>query len=418
NGLLFGHLSWAANVGFLGRRVAQSGLLPAESGNMVGSEVQLGASLAWMDLDQGWSVGPEALYATVVTSGTAFAKFSSSAEALMTAHYNIVPTVRAGLAAGFGMMHEPGTPKYRVLARLAYAPDLAEPLAKMEDKDADGIADERDACPEVYGIPSADPKAHGCPPDSDGDGVIDVRDACPGEPQGEHPDPQRVGCPAPPDQDKDGVPDAQDVCAAEPQGPHPDPARAGCPEGDKDRDGVLDSADACPDIPQVPYPDPAKSGCPLPDRDNDQVPDHLDACPDTPGMPNSDAAKNGCPGLLKFQGTQITTTEPVFFAVGKDVILSKSFPILQALANILKDHPGIKRLSVDGHTDNKGNPAKNLNLSQRRADSVMAFLIKAGVAPDRLEAHGYGDTKPVAPNTTEKDRAKNRRVEFKILEQE
>jgi OmpA-OmpF porin, OOP family len=77
--------------------------------------------------------------------------------------------------------------------------------------------------------------------------------------------------------------------------------------------------------------------------------------------------------------------------------------------------PELKAIEIEGHTDDSGNDDFNMDLSQRRAQAVVNFLIKEGVAADRLKAVGYGETRPVADNTSDKGRAANRRVEFKLL---
>jgi outer membrane protein OmpA-like peptidoglycan-associated protein len=91
--------------------------------------------------------------------------------------------------------------------------------------------------------------------------------------------------------------------------------------------------------------------------------------------------------------------------------------LLDEVADVLIRNPQIKRVRVEGHTDNRGNAQKNLELSKARAASVVNYLTKAGVDPQRLESEGYGATQPIVPNITPVNRAKNRRVAFKILEQ-
>ena len=79
---------------------------------------------------------------------------------------------------------------------------------------------------------------------------------------------------------------------------------------------------------------------------------------------------------------------------------------------MVKEHPEVGRIRIEGYTDNVGPPDMNLRLSRERADSVRAALIERGVAHDRLRTEGYGESHPVAPNRTRAGRAKNRRVEF------
>ncbi|MDB4983758.1 MAG: outer membrane protein, partial [Myxococcales bacterium] len=225
----------------------------------------------------------------------------------------------------------------------------------------------------------------------------------------------RKGCPAI-DSDNDGMTDDVDQCPDVPQGAAADPEHAGCPDKDDDKDGVPNHQDQCPTQAAGMLVDPARAGCPAPDKDGDSVPDATDACPDKAGAPSSDPKKNGCPGLVRIDAGKIHINQEVFFATGKDAVLSKSFPLLKAVGDAIKGTPGIKKVRVEGHTDNKGEPAKNLELSKRRATAVRDWLIKDGVDASRLDAEGYGDTKPIAPNDTDKNRAKNRRVDFVITD--
>jgi OOP family OmpA-OmpF porin len=412
------HVLWSFLAGFMYRRDAELGVMTTGAGNTVGSELRFGAALAYADTVRRFSLGPELASATVVTGGFKLQKQTSSLELLLGLHYNIARVIELGLAGGIGLLAEAGNPDARVILRLAYSPMRPEPTKVApppSDRDHDGILDENDACPDEPGPRSSDPRKNGCPPrDRDHDGVFDDQDQCPDEPMGAHPDPDRRGCPLK-DSDGDGIFDNQDECVDTPAGPHPSKMHIGCPDTDKDGDGVFDSVDQCPDVPQGLHPDPDKPGCPLPDRDGDTVPDNVDACPDKPGAPSPDPKKNGCPGLVEVKGGQVVIMKPVFFATDKDVILPKSYPVLLAVADALSATTEIKKLSIEGHTDDRGKPEHNLDLSQRRAESVMRFLVEHGVAAERLEAHGFGQTQPIANNRTASGRAANRRVEFKIM---
>jgi outer membrane protein OmpA-like peptidoglycan-associated protein len=253
------------------------------------------------------------------------------------------------------------------------------------------------------------------PVDTDQDGVADAQDLCPPQPAGPHPDPARAGCPRP-DADADGMFDDEDQCPTLAAGSRPDPQRSGCPDGDDDNDGVFNSEDQCRTQHRGLTPDPSQPGCPQPDRDNDSVADTVDACPDKPGAPHPEPAKNGCPGLVLVENDRIVILKPVFFATLKDRILSKSFPLLQAVANALRATRDIRRVSIEGHTDSQGDDAFNLDLSQRRASNVVRYLIEQGVEPSRLEPIGYGETRPIQSNQTARGRASNRRVEFRIVD--
>jgi outer membrane protein OmpA-like peptidoglycan-associated protein len=108
--------------------------------------------------------------------------------------------------------------------------------------------------------------------------------------------------------------------------------------------------------------------------------------------------------------------DKVFFDTGKATIKPASFSLLDEVAAALKTHDEVKRVEIGGHTDSLGDAAVNESLSQKRAEAVRGYLLEKGVEPSRLEAKGYGEGKPLAPNTTPKGREENRRVEFNIGE--
>jgi hypothetical protein len=118
--------------------------------------------------------------------------------------------------------------------------------------------------------------------------------------------------------------------------------------------------------------------------------------------------------MVRIVGRKIVILEQVHFATDQDVILPESFPLLDDVARVLLAHPEIVQLLVEGHTDIRASDAYNMDLSQRRAASVMRFLVSRNVAPSRLRAEGFGRRRPLAPNTTEAGMAQNRRVEFTI----
>ena len=286
------------------------------------------------------------------------------------------------------------------------------------DADGDGVDDERDLCVNEPVGDVADPQRLGCPlVDTDADGVADRDDLCPNDPAGANPDTERAGCPRA-DTDADGVFDSSDVCPTTAAGEHPDPARSGCPDGDDDHDSVLNSIDQCPTVhADLGFnPDPARAGCPLPDRDHDTVTDAVDACPDVAGAPSRNARRNGCPGLVVISIDHITIERPLYFATGRDTILRRSNDVLLALAEALRLTPRIRRVSIDGHTDDVGDDAANLDLSQRRAASVMKWLVEHEIEASRLEAHGYGETRPVATGVSASAREENRRVAIRVTD--
>ncbi len=209
------------------------------------------------------------------------------------------------------------------------------------------------------------------------------------------------------DTDGDGVPDIDDLC---PEVPGP-AWNHGCPVfADRDGDGVPDDIDRCPDV-----PGPKENyGCPWPDRDGDGVPDKDDQCPDEPGP----ADNHGCPRkmtLVVVRRDRIEIKQQVRFRPNKSLILPRSYELLRQVASVIKDVPGIT-VRVEGHTDNVGKLARNIKLSQSRADSVKEFLVHQGVEPKQIIAEGFGPTRPIASNATKAGKSANRRVEFRIVD--
>lgn len=205
------------------------------------------------------------------------------------------------------------------------------------------------------------------------------------------------------------------------------------PPPDDDDDGIADATDACPRVRGVKSGDPMMHGCPaLPtDTDGDAISDVRDACPRRPGLPSRDPKLHGCPEpppappapppppappRAKLAEREIVITEQVVFDTGTAVIRAESDQLLEDVARVLREHPELKRVEVQGHTDNTGTPEFNRTLSQERARAVVAWLTAHGIAAERLHATGHGTDVPLAPNDTEEGRAKNRRVEFKVLE--
>lgn len=257
------------------------------------------------------------------------------------------------------------------------------------DTDRDGVADVDDACPTVAGARTA----RGCP-DFDQDTVTDADDKCPNDPGPK----MNGGCP---DSDGDGLADDLDRCPNE-AGPT---TYDGCPPPppDSDGDGLRDPDDACPE-----EAGPKEAlGCP--DRDGDGILDRDDKCPDVPGVVSED----GClPQVIakKFSGA----IKGIYFGSGSAKIQRRSFKLLDEAAKVLGQYDTL-RVEISGHTDNQGDDARNMTLSQARADAVRQYLVDKGVAAERVVAIGFGETQPVASNKTGKGRAQNRRIEFRIL---
>jgi len=256
------------------------------------------------------------------------------------------------------------------------------------DTDGDGIFDKNDACPQEKGLP----EFNGCP-DSDGDGIIDSKDACP-DVAGKV---EFNGCP---DSDGDGIIDSKDDC------PNVAGVAAlnGCP--DSDGDGITDAKDDCPKV-----AGPAdNNGCPYADTDKDGVLDKDDACPKVAGP----ASNKGCPVITKEEQAKLNEyAKVIYFDTGKATFKPNTIETLNAVVGILTKFPTAE-FDVEGHTDSVGSASSNMKLSQKRAQAVVDYLTSHGVKC-KLNARGYGETKPIASNKTRAGRAQNRRVEINLV---
>jgi OOP family OmpA-OmpF porin len=194
----------------------------------------------------------------------------------------------------------------------------------------------------------------------------------------------------------------------------------GCPK-DSDNDGVPDGIDQCADTPSGTVVD--ERGCPkITDADNDGVPDDKDLCPFTPVNVRVD--KDGCPIVLNEKETELLdkgriTERNIHFETAKWEILPESVPIMDELGNILIQWPRL-RIEIGGHADWRGSDAYNLDLSNKRANAVLEYLVGKfpQITREQYSAKGYGESVPVATNKTDEGMAMNRRVEFKVLNTE
>ena len=239
---------------------------------------------------------------------------------------------------------------------------IALPTAPVQaDQDDDGVANDLDDCPERSGLL----KYKGCPvPDEDGDGINDENDQCPNA-EGTV---KYRGCPVP-DSDKDGIPDDQDKC----------PTLTGLAR---------------------------YNGCAIPDSDKDGVNDETDQCPNIAGI----AANNGCEDL---QPKLNVIAAALKFEIGQANLAAKSLQGLDSLVQVMTQYPQTKLL-ITGHTDNTGTRKINDRLSIARAKKVQTYLVKRGLAINRILLAGMAEKQPIADNKTKKGRAQNRRVELAI----
>jgi len=302
-----------------------------------------------------------------------------------------------------------------------------DPNSKPEiDTDKDGKMDSVEKGKDADGDGKSD-VVESAKLDADSDGVVDELDAEDDNPKN--------------DTDNDGFANIDEVKA----GTNPlDPNSK--PEIDTDKDGKIDSIEKGKDADGDGKSDVVESA--KLDADNDGVVDELDAEDDNvnndtdgDGVSNIDEKNAGTNPLDPNSKPEVkkeeTKAEPVKvdeetkaqieneikdilslhkieFEFNKAELTPKGKEIVDRVGVILKKYPGVK-VEVQGHTDNKGKKAYNLNLSQKRVERVKAELVNIGIEADRLKPVGYGETKPLVPNDTEENRARNRRVEFIII---
>jgi len=236
---------------------------------------------------------------------------------------------------------------------------LAFLFGAKKDLDGDGIPDKEDACPQVAGLI----EFNGCP-DTDGDGIQDAEDDCP---------------------EVAGI-----------------ASWNGCP--DTDGDGIQDEEDDCPNTPGI----PAFNGCP----DTDGVKDLEDQCPDEAGTIEND----GCPEITQEIIERLQEIgKIIYFATNDSKLNERNNQILDEVFNTLQNYSSYK-VVVEGHTDSSGQASFNQALSEKRANSVMRYLIEKGMSPSRASAKGYGETRPAVSNDTAEGRRENRRVVFEIYQ--
>jgi outer membrane protein OmpA-like peptidoglycan-associated protein len=293
----------------------------------------------------------------------------------------------------------------------------AERYAKLAEKRSDHDVCRAQAAPASVKKTEAVDVGEGTH-DRDADGIVDSKDECPSE--AEDPDgfEDKDGCPDR-DNDQDGVPDSSDECPNVAEGEDDGYRDAdGCPDPDNDADGFVDAEEACPDTPEDFDGFKDDDGCPDRDNDDDGINDTLDECPGEAEDYDGDVDGDGCPETrqrVNVTKERIELNEKVHFASDKAEIQQRSFALLDEVATVLKANPNIQ-VRVEGHTDSRGSESYNMDLSQRRAEAVVEYLVETGLDASRLQAKGFGESRPIEDNATAEGRAANRRVEIHITE--
>ena len=354
--------------------------------------------------------GPFELDFTIYGATAANAPFDKAlqnAGAMAAAlQYDLPAPVTVFAGGGVGLAPAYGIPDMHAFAGVRMTagalPSAPPPAPVMEDDDGDGVRGAADQCPREAEDGDGFEDSDGCPePDNDKDGVLDAADKCPNDTGVV----ENNGCPDG-DSDNDGIVDRLDRCPQEVEDRDSFEDTDGCPDPDNDHDGIADGDDACPTEAGV----ADLKGCPDKDRDGDGVVDRRDNCPDEAGDP----ANSGCKAkqLARITDSGIEISDTVYFKVDQGVIQKKSFPLLENVAQVLKNHPEVGLMRIEGHTDARGDDGHNQLLSEKRAQAVLEFLVQRGIARERLTARGFGETQPIGDNKTAAGRAKNRRVVF------
>jgi OmpA-OmpF porin, OOP family len=391
-----------------------------------GAEIPFGLGLAYAIVPQRFDIVGEVFGAASLKKQENYQPL----EAILGAKYYLARNSFFSFGAGRGLLNGKGAnPDLRAFIGIVFEPNIG-------DRDGDGFKDDVDG---PRGTCADDPEdfdgfkdEDGCSdPDNDRDGILDVDDDCPNQPETRNDFQDEDGCPdgVKGDRDGDGILDEVDKCPDDPEDKDQFEDDDGCPDPDNDKDGILDVDDLCPMDPEDLDGWEDEDGCPELDNDKDRILDNDDQCNPKKGQDIKETQEtwndiendDGCPDVskrIKITDGAIEILDMVYFETAKAVIKTESYGILDAVATTLQGNPGLKLIEVQGHTDERGNDAYNLDLSDQRAHAVEKYLIDKGVEASRLTAQGYGETQPIIRQSNEKAWSKNRRVAFIILKRD
>ncbi len=257
--------------------------------------------------------------------------------------------------------------------------------------------------------------------DSDGDGIVDADDKCPQEPEDYDGFQDKDGCPDY-DNDGDGIPDTKDQCPDEAEDFDGFQDNDGCPDLDNDGDGILDKNDKCPNEAEDFDGFQDEDGCPDFDNDNDGIPDKDDKCPNEAETVNGYQDDDGCPDVAPDSQKTETKKELInkssdsFTLQGDDIFYANRAEVKpeaykkldEIVSQIKKNSEAFWR--IEGHMDSQGPEQWIRTMSSKRAEAVYYYFISHGLDASKFTIYGLGDKFPVANNTTEEGRAKNRRI--------
>ena len=356
-----GRLEVGGQVGYLFRRREYLGTLEVDD------QLRLGLAARWALLEGLEAIGEARLDWGV--AGSSRGRQESPGEFDLGLRWEPTAGLTVDALGGTGWLRGAGAPAWR--AYLAVRWRSAPEPCRAGPEDFDGFED-GDFCAD---------------PDNDADGLPDEQDACPLDPEDREGFLDEDGCPDP-DNDADGRPDTEDEC----------------PMASEDRDGWRDE-DGCPDL----------------DNDEDGLADGIDKCPMEPEDRDAFEDEDGCPepgpeeATITVTDTRILISQRIYFDFDADTIKPVSKPLLDRVAQVILEMPAEWVIRVEGYTDSEGPDPYNLDLSYRRARSVVEYLASRGVPKRRLVYVGYGERNSIAPNDTPEGRALNRRVEFTIV---
>ncbi len=353
-GATWGPVTWTTAVG----RTFYPNALRTDEGGLLGSDVTLGFG-ASVEVDR-FHFGAETNLNVRTDEPVPSAPRTVSGEALASARADVGP-LTFSLAGGPGLGQAPGTPTFRIVSGVALSFDPVD-------------------APKPVPLPVKQPSE------------ASLKTAQPSEAA------NRALA-------------QLEAQAAQAAGPEAAPGGAAA---DRDGDSVFDAVDPCPEVAGPVRGSPATDGCPL-DGDGDGVADLEDACPTVAGARAADPKQSGCPTSVRVENDRLSLLSPILFETNSATIAADSLPLLEQIVKTLQGEPSILRVAVDGHTDNRGLPRRNLELSRLRAVAVVRWLNEHGVDPLRTEARGFGARAPIDTNKTEEGRLKNRRVEIVIL---
>ena len=391
-----GPLTATLNAGGVVRQEAQVGSAIQRSGAV------FGGGLALRVLDKLWLAGE--IYGELMPGGqtgqpmtgeeVGAAELGKPIEGLVGIRYRMARTTALGIAVGRGVTSDMGSPAVRGVLTLAITPSAQElkplrpprPPEPEQDADGDGLSDRVDGCPNEAEDKDLYDDADGCPDlDNDGDGLADTADKCPLDAE-----------------DVDGFKDDD-----------------GCPDKDNDGDGVADDADKCPLASEDRDGVSDTDGCPDPDNDGDGLLDTVDKCPREAETINGNDDDDGCPdrgnALVVVSPDRLETLEAIQF-VGGSRIAKSSHNVLGQVGATLRANREIVRVRITVHVQPTNNRAADKRLSEQRANAIREWLTDWGVDPLRLQASGFGGTKPLVAPSSRGASQINNRVELIILE--